>query len=116
MKARLAGWTLFVGFFATLAYVSHFRGERPPKDVAYEWSSSISGLLVYGIFLGVVLAVTAGLDRRSFLAFRRPTSWSRAARISGLVIVAVAVVSAAVAPFGSPGKEQGLIPEHFDSH
>jgi len=32
------------------------------------------------------------------------------------VIVAVAVVSAAIAPFGSPGKEQGLIPERFDSH
>jgi membrane protease YdiL (CAAX protease family) len=115
MNARLIGWGLFVGFFATLAYSSHFNGDRPAKDLAYKWESSISGLLAYAIFFGIVMLLTRGLARRSFLALRRPTSWGLAARISILVIVAVALVSAAVAPFGSPGQEQGLIPERFDS-
>lgn len=116
VNARLIGWSLFVGLFTTLAYVSHFSGGRPARDVAYRWDSSISGLFAYAIFFGVVLLLTRGLDRRSFLGLRRPTSWARAAGISILVVVAVAVVSAAVAPFGDPGREQGLIPERFDSH
>lgn len=115
MKARLIGWSLFVGFFATLAYIGHFSGGRPPKDVAYRWDSSILGLVQYAIVFGVVLVLTIGLDRRRFLAFRRPTSWWRAAGISALVILAVFVVGAAVAPFGNPEKEQGLIPERWDS-
>jgi membrane protease YdiL (CAAX protease family) len=116
VTARLIGWSLFVGLLTTLAYVSYFSGDRPAKDVAYRWDSSINGLLAYAIFFGVVMLLTYGLDRRSFLALRRPTSWRRAARISILVIVAVTVVIAAVAPFGSPGKEQGLVPETFDAH
>lgn len=114
MKARLIGWSLFVGFVSTLAYTAHFSGERPAKDVAYRWDSSILGLVEYAIVLGVVLLLTIGLDRRQFLAVRRPTSWWRAAGISALVIVAVFVVGAVVAPFGDPEQEQGLIPERWD--
>jgi membrane protease YdiL (CAAX protease family) len=116
VNARVIGWGLYVGFFTTLAFVSYFTGDRPPKDVAYRWDSSISGLVAYAIFFGIVMLLTRGLDRRSFLALRRPTSWALAARISIVVIVAVTIVGTAVAPFGSPGKEQGLIPERFDSH
>ncbi len=116
MKARLAGWALFVGFFATFAYVAYFSDQRPVKDVAYRWDSSVLGVIEYAIVFGVVLLLTLRLDRRDFLAFRRPSSWTRAAGISGVVLVSVFVVSAAVAPFGNPEKEQGLIPSHFDSH
>jgi len=116
VSGRLIGWGLFVAFFTTLAYISYFRGSTPAKDIAYRWESSISGLIAYAVFFGVVMLLTRGLARRSFLALRRPTSWGLATRISILAIVAVAVVSAAVAPFGSPGKEQGLIPQQFDSH
>jgi membrane protease YdiL (CAAX protease family) len=114
MRARLIGWCLFVAFFATLGYVSLVSGERPEEDVAYRWESSILGLAAYGIFLGVVLLLTLGLDRRQFLALRRPTSWARAAGISALVIVAVLIAGAAVSPFGNPEQEQGLIPERWD--
>jgi membrane protease YdiL (CAAX protease family) len=116
VSTRLIGWSAFVCLLTTLAYVSRFSGERPAKNVAYRWDSTISGLLAYAIFFGVIMLLTYGLDRRSFLALRRPASWGRAAGISVLVIIAVGVVSAAVAPFGSPGKEQGLVPEGFNSH
>ncbi len=114
MSGRLIGWCLIVGFFAALNYASLLSGDRPPDDVAYRWESSIFGLIAYVIFFGVVLLLTLGLDRRQFLALRRPTSWTRAAGISALVIVAVMAVGAAVAPFGNPEEEQGLIPQRFD--
>ena len=115
MKARLIGWSAFVCFFGTLAYAAHFSGDKPPKDVAYRWDSSIIGLIQYGLVLGVVWLLTLGLDRRRFLAFRRPTSWWRATGIAALVLVAVLAVGAAVAPFGDPEQEQGLIPESWDA-
>jgi membrane protease YdiL (CAAX protease family) len=115
VNARLIGWGLFVAAFSTLAYVSQFSGEEPPKDVAYRWDSSIFGLVEYAIVLGVVFLLTMGLDRRSFLALRRPTSWWRAVGISALAFIAVLVVGALVAPFGNPEKEQGLIPQRWES-
>jgi membrane protease YdiL (CAAX protease family) len=115
VNARLIGWGLFVAAFSTLAYVSQFSGEEPPKDVAYRWDSSIFGLVEYAIVFGVVFLLTMGLDRRSFLAFRRPTSWWRAVGISALAFIAVLVVGALVAPFGNPEKEQGLIPQRWES-
>ncbi len=115
MTNRLIGWCVFVAFFATLNYASLFSGDRPPDDVAYRWESSVFGAAAYGIFFGIVLLLTRKLDRRRFLALRRPVSWPRAAGISALVIVAVMAAGAAVAPFGNPEEEQGLIPQRFDS-
>ena len=115
MKGRLIAWSLIVGFLALIAYSAQLSNSMPEKDVAYQWSSSIAGAVEYAIALGIVYLLTIGLDRRVFLAFRRPASWRRAVGISGLVIVAVFVVSAAVSPFGNPEKEQGLIPDRWDS-
>ena len=115
MKARLIGWSAFVCFFATQAYASRFSGEKPPNDVAYRWDSSILGLIQYAFVFGVVWLLTLGLDRRRFLALRRPASWWRATGIAALVLVAVFAAAAAVAPFGDPEQEQGLIPESWDS-
>lgn len=116
MKWRLAGWTALVVFMSAVAYASQLSSGPPPKDVAYQWSSSILGAIQYALVLGVVMLLTIGLDRRSFLAFRRPvTSWRRAAGIAALVLIAVFVVSGVVAQFANPEREQGLIPEHWDS-
>jgi membrane protease YdiL (CAAX protease family) len=100
---------------STIAYASQLTSGPPPKDVAYKWSSSILGLIQYGVILGILFLITLGLERRSFLAFRRPRSWPRAAGIAVLVLIAVFVVSGVVAQFANPEREQGLIPEHWDS-
>jgi membrane protease YdiL (CAAX protease family) len=113
---RLIGWSAFVLFLTLLAYASRFSAAKPEKDVAYRWGSSISALIEYGIIFSVILLLTRGLDRRSFLALRRPLSWSRAFGISLLVIFAVLVVSAVVGALGNAEKEQGLIPSHWNSH
>jgi membrane protease YdiL (CAAX protease family) len=115
MNWRLAGWCALVVFMSTVAYASQLSSGPPPKDVAYQWSSSILGAIQYALVLGVVFLLTMGLDRRSFLAFRRPTSWRRAAGVSALVLIAVFVVAGVVGQFANPEREQGLIPEKWDS-
>src|SRR5215211_1848479 len=62
------------------------------------------------------LRLPMGLEHRSVLGFRRPSSWWRALGISMLVVIALLVASAIVAPFGDPEQEQGLIPSGWDSH
>jgi len=100
---------------SSVAYAAQLSSGPPEKDVAYQWSSSILGLIQYGVILGILLLLTLGLDRRQFLAFRRPRSWPRAAGIAALVLIAVFVVGAIVGLFANPEREQGLIPEHWDS-
>ena len=102
-------------FMSTVAYAAQLTSGPPAKDVAYQWSSSILGLVQYGLILGILFVITLGLDRRRFLAVRRPTSWWLAVGIAALTLVAVFIVSAVVGLIGDPEKEQGLIPQHWDS-
>jgi membrane protease YdiL (CAAX protease family) len=115
MKWRLVGWCSLVGFMSIVAYAAQLSSGPPAKDVAYQWSSSILGAVQYALMLGFVMLLTRKLDRREFLAFRRPRSWKRAVGIGALVLVAVFVVSAVVAQFANPEREQGLIPKHWDA-
>ena len=115
LNRRLFWWTVVVAFLSVVAYASQLTSGPPQEDVAYQWESSIFGGIQYAIFLGIVLLLTRGFDRRSFLALRRPRSWWRAAGISALVVFITFVVTAVVAQFGNADEEQGLIPESFDS-
>jgi membrane protease YdiL (CAAX protease family) len=115
MRWRLAGWSALVVFMTVLAYAAQFSSGPPQKDVAYKWSSSVLGAIQYALMFGVIMLLTRGLDRRSFLAFRRPSSWPRAVPIGAVVIFAVFIVSAIAAQFGNPEREQGLIPQHWES-
>jgi hypothetical protein len=115
VKTRLLGWWLFVAFLTVIAYASQLSSGPPPKDVAYRWSSSIAGVIQYAIVFGIVMLITRHLDRREFLALRRPRiSWWRIAGISAMILLAVFVVSAIVSPFSNPEREQGLIPERWE--
>jgi membrane protease YdiL (CAAX protease family) len=115
MNWRLGGWCALIVFMSTVAYASRFTSGTPPDDVAYKWSSSVLGLIQYAVILGILYVITLGLDRRRFLAFRRPTSWKRAAGIAVLILIAVFVVGGVVGQFANPEKEQGLIPQNWDS-
>ena len=50
------------------------------------------------------------------LALRRPSSLRRVLSTALLVFVAVYVTSAIVSAYSDPGREQGLTPDHWDSH
>jgi membrane protease YdiL (CAAX protease family) len=116
VNIRIAAWTAVVLFLSIVAYIAQFTTGEPPEDVAYRWSSSIGGVIEYGLLLGVILLLTRGLDRPRFLGFRPPASWWRALGIAVLVVLAVLAAGAAVAPFGDPGREQGLVPPDWNSH
>ena len=114
LNRRLAWWAAIVVFLATIAYLGNLTSDREGNDVAYQWETSIATAGQFAIVLAIVLALTWGLDRRAFLALRRPASWWRAVGISTLVIVGVLVVGAVVARLGNAEEEQGLIPDRFD--
>jgi membrane protease YdiL (CAAX protease family) len=115
MNWRLIGWSVLVAFMSAVSYAAQLSSGPPAKDVAYQWSSSILGAVQYALIFGIIMLLTRGLDRRRFLALRRPrTSWRRAAGIGAVVILVVFVVSAVVAQFANAEREQGLIPEHWN--
>ena len=104
MNWRLGGWCALIVFMSTVAFASRFSSGPPPKDVAYQWSSSILGLIQYGVILGILYVITLGLDRRSFLALRRPTSWKRQPGSRPSILIAVFVVGGIVDQFSEPGE------------
>ena len=81
----------------------------------YSWSAFASGLVVYALWFGLVLAIA--IDRTNLLALRRPRSWGRALRLGIGVVVVVYVfeIFVSVLPLPqSPSKEQGLTPTHWE--
>jgi uncharacterized protein len=113
-RGRLKAWVVLVGVLAALGYASRASGGKPPKDAAYQWSTAAAGVIQYGIILAIVLAITR--PDWSLLALRRPRSLLRVASAAVLVFVAVYGTSAVVATYSDPGREQGLTPDHWDSH
>jgi membrane protease YdiL (CAAX protease family) len=112
---RLAAWLLFVLALTTLAYVGRFADSDTPDDLAYRYEASIAALVQYGIMLAILLLICRGLPLREMFALRRPPSWPRAAGLALVALVAIWLVSAALAPFLDATDEQGLVPEEWDS-
>ena len=118
---RLLGWLVFVLALALLAYASRLAGGETPDDIAYRYSSSVAALVQYGLMLGILLLIARGLPRRELFALRAPAAWGRAI---GLVVLGLLAIYAAayvyertLSLFGnwSLTKEQGLVPEGWDS-
>ena len=81
----------------------------------YSWSAFASGMIVYGIWFAIVLAIA--VDRHDLLALRRPRSWGRAAGLCVGAVAAIYAVSAVVSVLPlpqSPSHEQGIAPTHWE--
>jgi CAAX protease family protein len=113
-RGRLTAWVVLVGLLTVLGYASRASGGKAPKDAAYQYSTAVSGLVQYAIILAIVLAITRPEWR--LLALRRPSSLRRMLSTALLVFVAVYATSAIVSAYSDPGREQGLTPDHWDSH
>jgi membrane protease YdiL (CAAX protease family) len=119
-RIRLACWGTLVALIAGLNYYARFSDSSSSsgpngRDEVYSWSAFASGIIVYAIWLGLVLAIAA--DRSDLLALRRPRSWTRALGLCVGAIVAVYAFSAVVSlvPLPqSPSNEQGLTPTHWE--
>jgi membrane protease YdiL (CAAX protease family) len=120
-RRKLVAWLVFVGLLTTLSLGARLSGTETPDDLAYQYESSIAALLQYGIMLGILLLIARGLPRREAFALRRPESWSRALGLAalalGTIYIASYVYDRALSAFGNwdPTKEQGLVPDEWDS-
>ena len=110
-QRRLTGWLILVSALIFLGYGSRAAAGKPDQDVAYRYSTAVSGLIQYAIILGVVLAITK--PEWALLALRRP----RGPVVSSVVIAFVAIYAASflVNLYSDPAKEQGLTPNGWDS-
>jgi CAAX protease family protein len=113
-RGRLTAWVALVSVLALLGYADRAAGGKPPRDAAYHYSTAASGLVQYGIILGLVLAI-ARPDWR-LLALRRPVWNPRVVGAVVLVFGSVYAVNAVVSAFSNPGREQGLTPQHWEPH
>ncbi len=116
-KGRLIGWTTLVTAVAALNYAARFSGSstRDTRNAVYSYATFGSGMVVYAIWLGIVLAIT--WERWDLLLLRPPPSWRRAAGLALGAVVAIYAVEAVVSRISlpqSPSKEQGLVPAHWE--
>jgi hypothetical protein len=113
-RSRLLGWTILVTVLAALSYAANLGGGDPPKDVLYQWTTAVGGLVQYAIILAVVLLLSRGIAPAT-LGLRQPDSWARAAGWIVAALVAVWVIGAILNVFLKAGEEQGLVPDGWDS-
>ena len=113
-RSRLLGWTVLVTVLAALSYAANLGGGDPPKDVLYQWTTVVGGLVQYAIILAVVLLLSRGIAPAT-LGLRRPDSWARAAGWIVAALVSVWVIGAILNIFLKAGEEQGLVPDGWDS-
>jgi membrane protease YdiL (CAAX protease family) len=112
---KLAAWWVLVGALSLLAYSANFANDDPPEDVLYRYDSAVVGVLLYGLVLGILLAIASGLDLREVFALRRPESWGAAAGWAFGLLIALLFLSVALEPILGGGEEQGLDPEGWRS-
>ena len=113
MNRRLFAWSGLVLVLTTLGYAARASDGEPPRDALYRYDSFVAGLVQYALILLVVLAIARGHE--GLLALRRPSSWKRVLGYSALVLVVTYAAAAAVESFADPGREQGLLPDGWDS-
>jgi membrane protease YdiL (CAAX protease family) len=114
-NAKLAYWLGFVAVLAALNYGSRFGGgETNDNDLLYTWGAAISGAVQAVAFVGLMLLIAKGLPKRKTFALLRPSSWGSALGLDVAGLFGILLLGAAISPFANPGKEQGLVPNHWD--
>jgi membrane protease YdiL (CAAX protease family) len=97
-----------------LAYSARVAGGEVPDDLLYHWSTFVGALVQYAVMLVLVLAIAHGLDRK-LLALVGPAGHGRALGRALIALAVIVAASAALSPFLNAGKEQGLVPNGWDS-
>jgi membrane protease YdiL (CAAX protease family) len=115
LAAKRVLWLLLVALLAAVAYAGRAQGGDPPEDALYLYSTAISGIVLYGILLGIAVALGRGLPKREFFALRRPASWPRAVGLAFAGYVGILIGAGVLLQVLGAGDEQGLTPEGWDS-
>jgi uncharacterized protein len=104
-----------VAVIAGLNYAVRFTDTRPtPPDVLFRWSTAIGTFVLDGILLLLMLLIARGLSLRETFALRQPPSWSQAARIGAVALIATWATSVALeVAVGHAAREQA-VPQFWD--
>ena len=113
--ARLAAWATLVVLIGALNAVGHAAGGAPAQNVLYLYSTAVGGVIQYAVILGIVVLIARGLDLREVFALRRPRSLRAATGWIGVALVTVWAASYALGQVLNAGKDQGLVPDHWES-
>lgn len=111
---RALAWLTVTTAFAALNFYAVTQAPERDGDVVYSYDVLASAIVAYGLLLGVVLALTAGLPRRELLALRAPSSWSRAIGLSFGGLLAILAGASFLLWLSGAGDEQNLAPEDWD--
>jgi membrane protease YdiL (CAAX protease family) len=113
VSGKLLAWLALVGVQIVVNYASRASGGKPDRNAVYHWSTVGGALVFYGLFFGLVLAISRE-ETKELLALRAPRSWARAAGTAAAVIVGVIVLEVALEPLLHANREQGLTPTRWE--
>ena len=111
---RLVAWAVLIVLIGTLNAVGHAAEGAADRTVLYRYSTAVGGAIQYAVILGIVLVIVRGLDFRAVFALRRPPSLRAAAGWVAAALASVWVVSFALGQVLNAGKDQGLVPDHWE--
>jgi membrane protease YdiL (CAAX protease family) len=113
-RGRVAGWGGLVVALAALGYAGRLTDGAPDRDVLYRYSTAVGTVILFGVVAGVLLVLARDLALADVLALRLPRSPWRALGQSALALGSIWVVALALSPFLNAGKDQGLVPRHWE--
>ena len=111
---RVAIWAALIVLIGALNAAGHAAKGAPGKRVLYEYSTAIGGVIQYAVILGIVLLIARGLDWTEVFALRRPRSLQAAVGWIVAALAAIWAVSYALGLVLNAGKDQGLVPDHWE--
>jgi membrane protease YdiL (CAAX protease family) len=111
---RVQVWLSVTAAFAAVNFYAASTASEREGDVVYSYDVLASAVVVYGLLLGIVLALTAGSPRRELLALRAPQSWGRALGLALGALVAIFIGASFLVWLSQAGDEQNLTPESWD--
>jgi membrane protease YdiL (CAAX protease family) len=111
-RRRLVWWLILVIGVATLESTANLAGGAPDRNVLYRYSTAVGSAIVYAVLLLIVLGIAGW--RLDLLALRRPASWLRALGLAVVVFIAAEIAIQVMEPFLHGGREQGLVPKHWE--
>ena len=112
--ARVAVWAGLIVLIGALNAGAHATGGAPGKRILYEYSTAIGGLIQYAVILSIVLVIAHKLDWIEVFALRRPPSLQAAAGWIVAALAAIWALSYAIGRVLDAGKDQGLVPDHWE--
>jgi membrane protease YdiL (CAAX protease family) len=104
-----------IAVIAGLNYTVRLTDTRAtPPDILFRWSTAIGTFVLDGILLLLMIVIARGISLRDAFALRSPRSWSQAARIGGVALLATWATSVALeVAVGHAAREQA-VPQFWD--